>query len=138
MKIIKSILLKILIILIIFSIINVTNVATVDAATPFWDEIIGLGDAFLQEGEDEALKNSNVSDAETSEIMSILYNSLLTLGVIITVTIGGVLGVKFMTSSAEDKAKVKESMVPYVVGSAVIFGAFIVWKICINVFSQIQ
>ena len=59
MKIIKSILLKILIILIIFSIINVTNVATVDAATPFWDEIIGLGDAFLQEGEDEALKNSN-------------------------------------------------------------------------------
>lgn len=135
MKSIKSLVLKILIILIVLLSVFSTN--TVKAAN-FWEKVIGYGDAFLNEGEQESIKNSNVSDAETAEIMSILYNSLLTLGVIITVAIGGVLGVKFMTSSAEDKAKVKESMVPYVIGSAVIFGAFIIWKIAINVFSQIQ
>lgn len=137
MKIIKSILLKTLIVLILFSMINVINANTVEA-TSFWQEIVNSGKIFLKDGEKEALKNSNVSDAETSEIMSILYNSLLTLGVIITVAIGGALGVKFMTSSAEDKAKVKESMIPYVVGSAVIFGALIIWKICIDIFSQLQ
>ena len=135
MKNIKCFVLKILIMLIVLQSIFFTN--TVKAAS-FWEDVIGLGDIFLKEGEEESIRNSNVSDADTAEMMSILYNSLLTLGVIITVVIGGVLGVKFMTSSAEDKAKVKESMIPYVIGSAVIFGAFIIWKIAINVFSQIQ
>lgn len=135
MKEVKCVLLKILIILLVLLSAFFSN--TVKAAS-FWEDVIGLGDLFLKEGEEESIRNSNVSDADTAEMMSILYNSLLTLGVIITVAIGGVLGVKFMTSSAEDKAKVKESMVPYVIGSAVIFGAFIIWKIAINVFSQIQ
>ena len=135
MKNIKCFVLKILIMLIVLQSIFFTN--TVKAAS-FWEDVIGLGDIFLKEGEEESIRNSNVSDADTAEMMSILYNSLLTLGVIITVAIGGVLGVKFMTSSAEDKAKVKESMIPYVIGSAVIFGAFTIWKIAINVFSQIQ
>ena len=135
MKNIKCLVLKILIMLIVLQSVFLTN--TVKAES-FWEDVIGLGDLFLKEGEEESIRNSNVSDADTAEMMSILYNSLLTLGVIITVAIGGVLGVKFMTSSAEDKAKVKESMIPYVIGSAVIFGAFIIWKIAINVFSQIQ
>jgi len=135
MKNIKCLVLKILIMLIVLQSVFLTN--TVKAES-FWEDVIGLGDLFLEEGEEESIRNSNVSDADTAEMMSILYNSLLTLGVIITVAIGGVLGVKFMTSSAEDKAKVKESMIPYVIGSAVIFGAFIIWKIAINVFSQIQ
>lgn len=135
MKEVKCVLLKILIILLVL--LSVFFSKPVKAAS-FWEDIIGYGDTFLKEGEEESIKNSNMSDAETAEMMSILYNSLLTLGVIITVAIGGVLGVKFMTSSAEDKAKVKESMVPYVIGSAVIFGAFIIWKIAINVFSAIQ
>lgn len=135
MKNIKCLVLKILIMLIVLQSVFLTN--TIKAES-FWEDVIGLGDLFLKEGEEESIRNSNVSDADTAEMMSILYNSLLTLGVIITVAIGGVLGVKFMTSSAEDKAKVKESMIPYVIGSAVIFGAFIIWKIAINVFSQIQ
>lgn len=134
---IKNILLKILIITIMVAMTNIINTPTVKAAS-FWEEIRNSGDVFLEDGEKESLKNSNVSDQETAEMMSILFNSLVTMGVIITVAIGGVLGVKFMTSSAEDKAKVKESMIPYVVGSAVVFGAFTVWKICINIFSQIQ
>ena len=64
-----------------------------------------------------------------------IYWVLFPMGIAVTVIIGGSLGVKFMMASAEDKAKVKESIVPYVAGCIVIYGAFGIWKICIELFS---
>ena len=42
-----------------------------------------------------------------------------------------------MVSRAEDKAKVKESMIPYVVGCIAIFGALMIWKVVIGILSKI-
>ncbi len=66
-----------------------------------------------------------------------IYNILVTIGIALTVIIGGILGIKFMMASAEDKAKIKEAMIPYVIGCIVIYGAFFIWKIAIVVFSDI-
>jgi len=104
-------------------------------AVSFLEEIFGQAGDFIEEGKNGA--ESEVSDDQTAEIMTILYNVLLSLGSIIAVGIGGSLGIKFMTASAEDKAKVKESMIPYVAGTAVIFGALAIWKLAIKIFSQI-
>lgn len=46
--------------------------------------------------------------------------------------VGIVIGIQFMVASAEDKAKVKEALVPYIVGCIVIFGAFTIWSIAVN------
>lgn len=46
--------------------------------------------------------------------------------------VGTMIGIQFMVASAEDKAKVKEALVPYVIGCAVIFGAFTIWSIAVN------
>lgn len=46
--------------------------------------------------------------------------------------VGTIIGIQFMVASAEDKAKVKEALVPYVIGCAVIFGAFTIWSIAVN------
>ena len=62
-----------------------------------------------------------------------IYNILLTIGIALTVIIGGILGIKFMMASAEDKAKIKEAMIPYVIGCIVIYGAFFIWKVVIMV-----
>ena len=42
-----------------------------------------------------------------------------------------------MTGSASEKAQVKETLIPYVVGCVVVFGAFGIWKLVINIFNQI-
>lgn len=47
--------------------------------------------------------------------------------------VGTILGIQFMVASAEDKAKVKEAIVPYVVGCIVIFGAFTIWGTAVNI-----
>ena len=50
-------------------------------------------------------------------------------GVALTAIIGVVLGIKFMIASVEDKAKVKEAFVPYIMGCIVIYGAFGIWRV---------
>lgn len=133
----KKVICKILLIAIIMNFAILGSVSTVKAES-FWSGIISSGDNFLQTGQTAATENTNAaSDADTSEFISILYNALLTLGVIVTIAVGGVMGINFMMASAEDKAKIKESMVPYVVGSILIFGAFGIWKMFIMIFSNV-
>ena len=55
-----------------------------------------------------------------------------------TIAIGVYLGIKFMSSSADDKAKVKEALIPYIVGCIVIFGAFGIWKLLITLLQPIE
>lgn len=133
----KKVICKILLIVIIMNFAILGNVNTVKAES-FWEGIINSGDSFLQTGKDGATADADAtSDTETSKFISILYSTLLTLGIIVTIAVGGVMGIKFMMASAEDKAKIKESMVPYVVGSILIFGAFGIWRMFIMIFSQI-
>ena len=46
-----------------------------------------------------------------------------TVGVVIAVVILMVLGIKYMMGSAEEKAEYKKTMIPYIVGAVLIFGA---------------
>lgn len=54
-------------------------------------------------------------------------------GIAVAIIIGLVLGIQFMAGSVEQKAKVKDSLIPYIVGCVVIFGAFGIWKIVLTV-----
>lgn len=133
---IVRIIFKIIITLIFISLFTLTTSTTVVEAS-FWSDMFGQANVFIQEGRNGAESEVGTSDVQTAEVITILFNTLMSLGSIIAVGIGGALGIKFMTSSAEDKAKVKESMIPYVIGCAVIFGALAIWKISMMVFSQI-
>lgn len=129
----KKIILKILILTLMFQFCILIN--TSQAA--FWDDIFSYGDSFLETGKQGAKTNNSMSDDSVRAIMNDLYSILFPLGIVITVIVGGILGIKFMMASAEDKAKVKESMVPYVVGCIAIYGAFGIWRIVIEILSAI-
>lgn len=140
---------KIILKMLIITVILMFTVLTNTSKAGFWSDIFNAGDNFLTTGANAAntpikTMNGNIvenrvaaSDEEVKNIMSDLYSILFPLGVAITVIIGGVLGIKYMMASAEDKAKVKESMVPYVVGCIVIYGALGIWRIAITIFSAL-
>lgn len=46
---------------------------------------------------------------------------LQTVGVVLSVVILTILGIKYMIGSAEEKAEYKKTMIPYIVGAACIF-----------------
>lgn len=66
-----------------------------------------------------------------------VYNILLFIGLTLVIIVGVVLGIQFMTGSVEQKAKVKDSLVPYIAGCIVIFGAFGIWKLVLTILENI-
>ena len=66
-----------------------------------------------------------------------MYNILITIATFVAVLVGGILGVKIMISSADEKAQVKELLIPYVIGCVVVFGAFGIWKLVVTILQNI-
>lgn len=60
-----------------------------------------------------------------------------TVGVVISVVILMVLGIKYMMGSAEEKAEYKKTMIPYVIGAVLIFGASTIANMVYNFTSTI-
>ena len=96
--------------------------------------IIKKGDDFISDGKDGKI----VSEDTIKSGLTSAYNVLFGLGVILSVVVGLVLGIKFVLGSIEEQAKVKEMLIPYVLGCVVIFGAFGIWKLAVTILSSIN
>ncbi len=57
---------------------------------------------------------------------------LTTIGIIASVIVLIVLGIKYMMGSAEEKAEYKKTMMPYVIGAALVFAASAIANILYN------
>ena len=123
-KILNKVLIIILLTFCMFSLLN-TSVY----ARSITDIFTSAGN-FLNAGN----KSYNPIDEDYMQDMSgILYNTLLIIGIIVAVILGIVLGIKIMAGSVEEKAKTKESLIAYVAGCVVVFGAFTIWKIVVTI-----
>ena len=96
------------------------------------DDIIKGADSFLNNATSSTLKDDSIKS--TSDM---IFNAFSIVGTVIVVLVGAILGIQFIMGSTEEKAKVKETLIPYIIGSVVIFGAFGIWSIAINVFQNI-
>ena len=71
-------------------------------------------------------------DAEGTEgIMNVggrIVSIVTTIGIIVAVVVLLVLGIKYMMGSAAEKAEYKKTMIPYLVGALLIFGASAIAK----------
>lgn len=101
---------------------------------PTASDIITGADEFIQSGvEDE---NSTIDDSDLKNMSDLLYNALLVIAIVIAVVVGLVIGMQFMAGSVAQKAKIKETLIPYIAGCIVIFGAFGIWKLVVGILSQ--
>lgn len=81
---------------------------------------------------------SNTFDNQAmKENTSLIYNIFFAVGMVAAVGVGVALGVQFMFSSTEGQAKVKEMLLPYVIGCFILFGAFGIWRIMVLVLEKI-
>ena len=98
------------------------------------DEIMNEADGFLNTGKEESVP---INGENVRVGSGILYNILITIAVVAAEVIGLYLGIKFMMSSAEDRAKVKEALIPYIAGCVVIFASFTIWKLVISILGNV-
>lgn len=91
------------------------------------DDMMNDADNFISQG------TTKYNETALQNFSKTMYNILLAVGVAIAVIIGGIIGIKLMTASVEEKAQVKELLVPYVVGCIVVFGGFAIWKLVVTI-----
>ena len=115
----------ILILFLLFTCTNITNASTTG-------EIIGGADNFVNSGKADP-SNEAFDSSKLAEVSNLIYNTLLTIGIIILVIWGMILGIQFITGSVEQKVKVKESLITYIVGAIIILSAFGIWKLVISI-----
>ena len=93
--------------------------------------------SFLENGKKGVEEKGGIS-TDLKKSLDTIFNILVIIGTIFTAIVGGILGIQFMIASAEDKAKIKEAMIPYILGSVVIFGAFGIWKLVVTILNGIS
>ena len=63
---------------------------------------------------------------------------ITTVGVVVAVVILLVLGIKYMMGSESEKAEYKKTMIPYLVGAILIFGASAITQVVVSIASGIN
>ena len=67
--------------------------------------------------------NTKVQSTNLTNIGSNIAGIIRNVGIVLAVVILMILGIKYMVGSAEEKADYKKSMIPYLVGAIILFGA---------------
>lgn len=80
---------------------------------------------------DKITSDKDLGEAAGSmeKIGSVILTFITNIGIILSIVVVAILGVKYMMGSVEEKAEYKKSMMPYIVGALLIFGASTVGKI---------
>lgn len=79
--------------------------------------------------------------AGTDKITSLgnqLITILTTVGIVASVIVLIVLGIKYMMGSAEEKAEYKKTMMPYIVGAGLVFAASAIASMFYNFMSNVS
>lgn len=113
---------------------NLSVYSTTCMADGSLDDVMNNGNSFLNAGSESS---TMIDQNDLKSLSNFISGVLLTIAIGITVITGAIMGLNFITQSIEEKAKVKESMVPWVIGIIVSFGAFTIWEVAINLFQSL-
>ena len=83
-------------------------------------------------------ENTEVNTEKISSVGNSLVKILQAVGITISVVILIVIGIKYMLGSPEEKSEYKKTMIPYVVGAALIFTASALAQIIYDFFIGIK
>ena len=126
-QVIKNMSIKILISFI--AIILLVNIFYIPASHAMGD-IMQSGKNFLYAS---PVGDTPLNENALKTTSSYVYNILLSIAIIVAVIVAMVLGIQFMVAAADEKAKIKEAIMPFIAGCIVVFGAFTIWKIAVSI-----
>lgn len=118
-----------LIFVLLISIVLITNIPLYSNAFSFSELLDSAKDFENAGGSGGVIEESGLQSISNS-----VSNILLTIALGVTVISAAVMGINFAIQSVEDKAKIKESMVPWMIGILVSFGAYGIWRITMGIF----
>ena len=98
--------------------------------------IISAGNSFINKGKNKEQANTSVDDFATA--LAPIGSVLAGIGIVIFMAVLGIMAIKWITAKPDDKAKLKQAFVGYVVAAVVFFGAVGIWRIAIGIMEQVE
>ena len=95
------------------------------------DELFSIGSKWMDDGHDRA--GIGLDTSVLIPNANNLYYTLLALAMGVAIIVGAILGIKYMTAGIEEKAQVKESLIPYMISCVVVFGSLGIWKLVVTI-----
>ena len=95
-------------------------------------EMVTQTNNFIRTGQNKA-QNIDINNS-VSQIVDI-GRILTTAGVAVMLGVTSYMGIKYLTSGPETKGKLKVQLIGVVVSGVVIFGAYYIWKLVVNIAS---
>ena len=83
-------------------------------------------------------QGSTVNTEKIKSFGNDIVRILTVVGIVLSVIVLIVLGIKYMMGSAEEKAEYKKTMMPYLIGAGLIFAASVIANIVYGFFSNIS
>ena len=124
----KSFIIVFLIIMILnISIIPVRVEASIDRFS--WNYLQSTASNFLDQGTDTKF--------ETGTMISDIANILVTIGVVIVLAGFLIIGIKYMTATPQEAAKLKSKLIGLIIAGVVILGSYAIWMFVGNVLNKI-
>lgn len=81
--------------------------------------------------------NSNeIVPEKFTNMVNIIATTIQTIGVILSIIVIGLLGIKYMTGSVEEKADYKKSMIPFLIGTVLIVAVGTIIRVVNDLTSQ--
>ena len=122
----------------IISAMLIFNIPLYSKAALSLDDVMSAGDSFLEaDSNGGGVTAGTPSESDLKNISNAVSGILLTIALGVTLISGVMMGINFTIQSVEDKAKIKESMVPWIIGIFISFGAYGIWRITMNIFYQL-
>lgn len=129
----KIVLIKIFLsLLLIFVVISNTNMVKASGG----DGMISQMESDINSFKNEAIKSGQtISTEKITEDFVSLGQILTMIGMGVMVAVTTYMGIKYLTSGPEAQAKLKTQLIGVIVSGLVIFGAYFIWRVVINIAS---
>ena len=106
-------------------------------------DLLNSGKNFISGGESQQKDQNNqpltIDEGLLGDTVGFIYKIVLSIASLLVVIVGMIIGIQFMmASSADEKAKWKETLKVYVVGVIVIYGALGIWYFILNILNNIN
>lgn len=82
------------------------------------------------------IKDNDASTGGSTEIAKIgsyIYSGITSVGIVVAVVVVAIIGIKYMIGSADERAEYKKTMMPYLIGAMLVFGASTIAKAIVSI-----
>jgi len=116
--------------LIMFLVITFTMVFTTTVKAATFGEMQQKANSFISAGKE---KSGDIAYSEVTKEFVGLGQILTTVGAAVMVAVVTFMGIKYLTAGPEAQAKLKVQLIGVIVAGVVIFGAYTIWSIVVNI-----